>query len=139
MNRFAGPGWLALILVAGCSTATKRERERVEAFEAMPPAAQALVARGHIENGMDTNAVYIAWGQPSTVVENAAAAAPQTTWVYQGNRVRHLPSWSYRPNYLGYWTLEPTTLHFPEAYVKAKVVFQSGRVVEWQEFDGHLR
>jgi uncharacterized protein YceK len=125
---------LTLTLLAGCSTVPNRTRERQAAYEALSPAAKDLVDHGRVAAGMDTNAVYMAWGAPSLVTEDTGSSPPRTIWTYYGDKTVLTPYWAYRPTAYGYWSLESVTDHHSERYTKAEVVFENGRVVDRQQF-----
>jgi hypothetical protein len=126
---------LSLIALCGCSTVGARRQEKAAAFASMPPAKQQLVEGGQIELGMDTNAVYIAWGKPSSVSTQAAPNGSGTddTWFYYGNRPVLVPDWAFVPNYYGYWSPEYTPRHYAVSYTKAEVSFHNGRVVSFKK------
>jgi len=117
---------LAGFLAAGCviSSADKREsriKERYAAYSALPPELRTAVDQGLIHNGMNMDAVYIAWGKPSQVFQSGNAAGETTTWVYLGH---------YDANYWGPYYYAYT----PVVYKRAQVVFANGIVKEWQTF-----
>jgi hypothetical protein len=123
----------ALAFLTACSSVGARKQQRAAAYEALSPTEKNLVEHGRIERGMDTNAVYIALGPPSAVVDTPATP-PQTVWVYYGNRVVLIPAWSYFPTANGYWTLEYTPAHQSVPYTRAEVIFENGRVAKCQQF-----
>jgi hypothetical protein len=127
---------MGLMLLCGCSSIHSRKQERATAFASLPAAEKGLVSRGQIERGMDTNSVYIAWGKPSAVsiTPSGASAPAQETWVYYGNRPVLNPAWSYIPEANGYGRIEYTPVPHSEAFIKAEVHFQNGRVVDWKRF-----
>ncbi len=119
---------VGLAILAGCSIIESRKEHRLAAYEALPASLQALVDRGKVGLGMDTNAVYIAWGPPSVVAEIPGPPS-QTVWVYRGSRPIQVPAWTFLPTDRGYWSLEYTPAHYTAAFTKAEVIFQNGRVV----------
>jgi hypothetical protein len=56
-------------MFAGCESSgfARRKAERIEAYNSLGAQAQARVDRGEIQVGMDTNAVYLAWGGPTEI------------------------------------------------------------------------
>src|SRR5439155_1276991 len=77
--------WLALMLCAtlcGCSTVRTRMEERRAAFDKLPPAQQALVARGQVREGMGKDAVYIAWGRPDEATNGSRGGQAFEVWTY---------------------------------------------------------
>lgn len=126
-----------LALLAGCATSTveTRIRERSAAFESLPEDQRELVAQGQIRVGMKADAVYIAWGKPSQILENESDQGHFVTWVYHGSAMRETRYWSYRevPR-RGTVFLERylETDFIPLAYVSAEIVFQDGLVKRWR-------
>jgi hypothetical protein len=131
-------GWLAAAALAtGCATSSiqQRKTERREAYEGLAADARAGVDRGEIREGLDTNAVYIAWGKPTRVEHTTTAADEEICWEYWRNWTRVHPHWSYEPGPNGcYFTVEyrPTTSSWK--YESAWVVFRSGHVIRWGRF-----
>jgi len=125
-------GFLALVLLCGCSSVNARKREMSAAFTSLSPAEQEAVQPGRVENGMSTNAVYIAWGAPSAVLPQPTAAGgiPDETWLYYGDRPVLVPAWTYLPDPNGYWRLEYSPEHYSARYTKAEVRFHNGRVTD---------
>lgn len=130
VRKFLGLAILAAIVLqlTGCASMpslSKRKQERYAAYEALPPDQKALVDTGRVKAGMNTDAVYIAWGNPSQIVSGGNAAGETTTWFYQGGYVDEQRYWgAYRLHY--YYT--------PRTYIRAQVVFANGVVREWQTF-----
>ncbi len=85
---------------------------------------------------MDTNAVYMAWGQPGAVNSQPSLDGSGTdqSWLYYGARPVLTPGWTYRPAPHGYWTLEYNPEHHSIRYIKAEVLFHKGRVVDWKRY-----
>ena len=85
-----------------------------------------MVAEGRIQAGMDTNAVYIAWGKPDEVLHSGDARGEFTTWVYRGAFLEETRYWVGRRN--------PHLEHDyePRSYVRAEIVFFNGRVQSWR-------
>jgi hypothetical protein len=125
---------LGLALLCACRTIRERKEERSAAYLALPPAWKQLIDRGRIVRGMDTNAVYIVLGPPSSASDNPVAGGTQTLWIYFGSHVVHVPGWTYLPNEQGQWTLQYTTSHHAARYTEAEVLFVNGRVTEWRRF-----
>ena len=132
-----------LLFGAGCSSlhssVSSRIHERSTAYEALPTDQRALVDAGKIKVGMSEDAVYIAWGKPSQIVNSESAQGAFTTWIYKGTHLQEYRYWHYDPMYDGYRryygsgpTLESD--YYPVNYVHAEVVFQNGVVARWQIF-----
>ena len=116
---------LLAFLLVGCATSTvaTRKQERAAAYAALPAEAQTLVDEGRIKVGMSPDAVYIAWGAPSEVLESESAQGHVTIWVYHGQWVEEYRYWIGR-------RLE--TDFYPRGYVRAEIVFQNGVVASWR-------
>lgn len=115
--------------LAGCatqSTVQSRIKERADAYASFSPEVKALVDENRIQAGMDTNAVYIAWGKPEEILESGNQNGAFTTWVYRGgylDETRYWVGWRY-----------PRLEHDyePRSYVRAEIVFFNGRVQSWR-------
>jgi hypothetical protein len=107
-------------------------QEKAAAYSVLSPEQEALVQSGEIERGMDTNAVYIAWGKPSQVSAQPASGNSGTdeTWVYYGDRPVIVPGWVMLPDQYGYRSLHYSPEHYSVKYIKAEVHFHNGRVVD---------
>ena len=116
---------LAALLLAACATPTieTRKRERSTAYAALPEEHRALVDQGNIKVGMSPDAVFIAWGPPSEVLESETAEGHTTVWIYHGQWVDEYRYWVGR-------RLESD--YQPRNYVQAEVVFQNGVVSHWR-------
>lgn len=126
---------LYLILLGGCSTLTARKQEKAAAYASLSEAARELVDQRRIQRGMDTNAVYIAWGKPSVVRTQPPAtnSGSDQVWIYNGNRPVLVPRWVYLPSAYGRGTLHYSPTHHSERYTKAVVFFRNDQVVTWRK------
>jgi hypothetical protein len=86
---------------------------------------RALLDQGRIKVGMDTNAVYIAWGAPGEVTEGETESAQTTWWTYYGNYLQEVRVWGWRRMYYDY---------YPINYISAQVTFTNGIVKQWQTY-----
>ena len=84
---------LAAAVGMGCSTVRSRKTERAEAYNALSPRYRALVDEGFIDVGMNTNAVYIAWGKPYEIMRVDFPSGERTVWVYTGATAEQVSSW----------------------------------------------
>jgi hypothetical protein len=119
---------LASALLAGCSTTSTietRKQERPGAFEALSPEFQSLVNQGQIRRGMDTNAVYIAWGQPGQISQAESDAGESFTWSYYSFYVQQTSGWGWRHVYYN---------SYPINYIAAQATFTNGIVSQWQTY-----
>lgn len=134
---------LALVL-AGCATQAntdprriaRRKAERAAAFAALPPDQQGLVEQGQIRVGMNTDAVYIAWGQPAQVLQSGDASGETTTWLYEGTTTDDYLSWNYREvvrkdgtAYLDRFLDRDINLR---TYISAELTFRGGALASWK-------
>ncbi|MDB6065460.1 MAG: hypothetical protein JWR26_1668 [Pedosphaera sp.] len=119
---------LASLLITGCATTNTvatRKQERIAAYQALPPEMKASVDQGQLKAGMNMDAVYIAWGQPSQTVKGGDETGETTTWIYNGGYVQETRYWGYRRVHYDY---------YPTTYVRAQVTFSNGVVKQWQTF-----
>ncbi|MDB6021051.1 MAG: hypothetical protein JWQ04_908 [Pedosphaera sp.] len=117
-----------ILLATGCASTgnlASRKQERYAAYNALPPEMKTAVDQGRVKPGMNTDAVYIAWGPPSQVVTGGDQTGETTTWIYQGGYVDEERYWGARRLHYAYT---------PRTYVRAQVVFVNGIVREWRTF-----
>ena len=126
------------VLMAGCSTSTieSRKKERAAAYSALTVEEKELVDKGQIQTGMSQDAVYIAWGPPSQILQNQAGnGGVQTVWLYEGTTMEETRYWTFRQvPYRGHIFLERylDRDYDPRAYVSAEIVFVGGKVASWR-------
>jgi hypothetical protein len=140
MNTVARSALLLIcaLIFSGCKTTTveTRKQERSTLYSQLSPEFKSLVDQGRIKVGMPADAVYIAWGKPSQVLQSESSEGSVTTWLYHGTTYEEYRYWGYRPySYRGpyYWS-EPYLErdYIPRSYVQAEVVFQNGVVKSWR-------
>src|SRR4051812_14588617 len=127
---------VALIL-SGCAThnVQTRKQERLSEYSQLPPQLQSLVDNGKVKVGMPKEAVYIAWGKPSQVVNGETPNGPLETWLYYGTAWDENRYWNYRPYPAGtFYYSEPymDRDYVPRSYVKAQADFENGVVSSWR-------
>jgi hypothetical protein len=85
---------LSPLLLIGCESAQIAARRQAQAadYAALTAEEKALVDRGKLRQGMSTNAVLIAWGQPSIVSTTPTPNGPFVTWEYYRKRAGTDPS-----------------------------------------------
>ena len=134
-------GILALA-AAGCQSSgvAQRRAQRPEAYHSLDAATQRLVNKGKIQNGMDTNAVFIAWGPPADAfVVNLPGGGQRLIWNYEGNWVyvfwRRTPPSGYMADRGTYETTRNERWRKPITYVAKSVTFSDGKVIEWKKYD----
>jgi uncharacterized protein YceK len=116
--------------LAGCltvqSTIDSRRREYYAAYSALSPEFKAAVDAGTVKAGMNSDAVYIAWGRPTRLMSSGNKSGESTTWIYEGYYLREYDYVGYYRTHYGYVS---------EPYTRAKVVFANGVVTEWQRYE----
>jgi len=132
------------LLAAGCATSTieSRTRERAATYDALSPEWRDLVNQGEIKVGMPMDAVYVAWGKPSQILNSETSSGTTTTWRYQGTSYQENRYWTH--GYLAHSTygygygypwpyLQYDYVATP--YLAAEVVFKKGVVKNWQNLN----
>lgn len=131
---------VAAQLLTGCATARleHRKKERYDAYAALTAEQRAAVDAGRIAIGMSTDAVYIAWGKPTRILESETSGGSFTVWLYSDTYLQGVSYWGYR-HYSGYYGhgypyYGPHLMldYVPVGYVRAEVIFQKGVVKEWR-------
>lgn len=115
-------------LLTGCATSSTiaaRKQERAASYAALPSESQALVDRGQIRRGMSEDAVYIAWGKPSQILQQEDQRGAITTWLYHGSFLEETRYWPHRARV-------PYNDYDIRSYISAEVVFQNGEVSNWR-------
>jgi hypothetical protein len=118
---------LAALLFGGCAThsVASRKQQRMAAYQALSPEIRAAVDLGRLKVGMDTNAVYIAWGPPQQILHGGNPTRETTTWLYRAGYIQEVRfQGTYREH--DAYTVQP--------YTKAQVVFVNDAVQQWQTF-----
>src|SRR5438132_4380380 len=90
------------LVLCGCATTSNvqtRRQERFEAYSSLAPEFKILMDQGKIKVGMPMDAVYIAWGKPSEIVQGESSQGPITTWLYYGTTFEEYRYWNYHPIY----------------------------------------
>ncbi len=129
---------MGAVLLAGCatpSTVASRKQERMTAYIALPDEQKRLVDLGQIQVGMPADAVFIAWGAPSEVVESESAAGRTTTWIYHGQWMEEQRFWTYREVSRESGIFLERYLesdYYPRRYIRAEIDFVNGQVARWR-------
>ena len=82
----------ACALLTACASTQDRASSRSAAFGRLSPSDNQLVLDGRVREGMDKDAVFIAWGAPNRVFEGRAQAKPFESWVYVTQRTTPAPA-----------------------------------------------
>lgn len=129
------------LLVASCAPSTPQTRIQQEPakFEALGKKHRSLVEEGRIDRGMSPDAVYLAWGRPSRVLQGSKDGKATERWDYTGSRPVYFTNFygSYgcyhgpyhRHGYYGFG-LGPEVAYVP--YRVASAWFIDGRVDAWE-------
>jgi hypothetical protein len=127
---------VGLTLSCGCATPSieARRADRAEAYAAFSPEARALVDAGQITQGMDTNAVFIAWGRPTNVTVGGGDEVNRIDWYYYRNSLRASPAYYWRQDGYGFVAEEVPGHTTVIRYLARKVVFHDGRVTRFQTY-----
>jgi len=134
--------WFFAVCLAlvGCATSNveSRRREKLAAYNLLPADQKAMVDAGQIRVGMMADAVYIAWGKPSEILESEDASGHLTTWRFYGSFLQEDRYWAYRevdrgPNAGGIYVERYLTSDYsPRDYVRSEIVFKDGKVLSWR-------
>ncbi len=113
----------------------------MDAYSTFGAETRNLVNKGRIQNGMDTNAVFIAWGRPTDAfIVNVPGDGQRLIWNYEA-------TWAYefkpRTPPESYATRRTTSeearrtvrWRVPITYVAKSVTFALGKVIEWKKYD----
>jgi len=126
-----------LLSFAGCahSTIESRRNEKISAYQVLTPEQKKLVDEGQIKVGMTADAVYIAWGPPSEVLETEDQHGHAIIWRYYGSWMQENRYWAYRETSRGgpdlFLERYLTSDYNPRDYVRAEIVLVSGIVQSW--------
>lgn len=125
------------LLLAGCASSTveSRKKERLAAYQALPPDQKELVDKGQIQVGMSQDAVYVAWGEPAQILQSETGDGLLTRWLYHGSWTEETRYWTFREvPYQGNVFLERylDRDYSPRDYLQAEIVFVGGKVARWR-------
>ena len=129
---------LGLLFLIACKTPTveSRKQERLAAYNAFPDDQKQMVDKAQIKIGMNEDAVYIAWGQPSQILQSETAESGHTTiWIYHGTTMEETRFWTYREVARDGTTFLERYVdrdYFPREFINAEIFFQNGKVIRWQ-------
>jgi hypothetical protein len=138
--RVLGVSLFLAVFVVGCatpSTIETRRTEKLSAYQTLAPEEQQLVDQGQIKMGMTSDGVYIAWGQPSEILQSEDPQQGRiTTWRYYGSWMQESRYWAYRETSRGgndlYLERYLVSDYQPRDYVRAEINFRDGRVLSWR-------
>jgi hypothetical protein len=125
--------WMGLW--AGCQGTSPAARRAANpaAYAVLPAEWRPLVNAGKICEGMDTNAVFFAWGPPSEVQSGTLNGGSWATWSYTERGVREIGYWEWEQS----TSTRPGGMEYrrafePISFLGTSVVFEGGKVVRWR-------
>ena len=151
MNRLSAATLTCVLafLLSSCATTTRRDKRianHPEWYEALSAEDKLLVSQGRIREGMEKNAVFLAWGPADGVTSGTDHGKPTETWYYTTYQPQYLTGFSF--GYGGYYGRgypDPGIGYgfgWPGPYPYTDVVylerpaalvrFEKDRVVAWQ-------
>ncbi|MEM1083573.1 MAG: hypothetical protein AAGI48_05585 [Verrucomicrobiota bacterium] len=142
IRPFAAIGVIALLVSCTPTTPEARIEQSPTKFWKLSDEDQRLVRQGQIRRGMNSDAVYYAWGRPSRQFSGADEESSTMRWDYAGSTPVYSSniygSYGYgyrrygrygRYPYYGY-AVSPQVTYVP--YRKATVWFRDDRVTKWE-------
>jgi hypothetical protein len=127
-----------LLVSAGCATSTieSRRTEKLPAYQTLTDADKQMVDAGQIRIGMSGDAVYIAWGKPSEILEAEDTSGHRVIWRFYGTWMQENRYWAYRETSRGgpdlYLERYLISDYNPRDYVRAEIIFKEGKVESWR-------
>jgi hypothetical protein len=115
------------MLLMGCASSSieSRRRERAAAYAGFPSDVKTLVDQGQVRRGMTQDAVYIAWGKPSQILQQEDQRGMVTFWLYHGGWLEETRYWTPHTRF-------PITDYQPRTYVSAEITFVNSIVDSWR-------
>ena len=117
------------------STPAARIERFPEKYQALPAEHQELAAQGRIVEGMNTDAVFLAWGAPNHVMAGSDQGNPYETWSYTRLRSATYPSLWFDYGYYGYGHYHHVHPYWNTYWYPVpvgRVEFINGLVNSWQ-------
>ena len=100
-------GAAAVLLTNGCETPRTRARLHPGAFAKLSAADQRLVLAGNVRDGMNADAVYIAWGTPEEKRAATGGKEASESWLYHRQITVEAPMGSFDQWSVGHSLLVP--------------------------------
>jgi hypothetical protein len=143
---------LSGLVLTGCATIETRISEHPEIYNSLSPRDQALVRQGQIREGMNVDAVWLAWGSPEQKGFGRYRGRSTETWIYRAYYNEydpyHYPGWYYpyygfgggrfRHRHFGWYDPFYDPFFYPRfrrvSYPYKTVTFERGRVVAIQGY-----
>lgn len=130
---------IACLLFISCSsTPASRIKENAELYYNLPMEQRQLVKQGQISRGMTPAAVFLAWGNPSSIAEGNLDGKQSTRWLYTALEPVFVPGagggywgpWGpYRHHYWGGYYNDVAYVPVNSGYA----LFINGLVEEWEK------
>jgi len=108
----------------------------MESFQTFDAGPRNLVNKGRIQNGMDTNAVFIAWGQPTDAFTvDLPGGGQRMIWTYEEKWFYERKRYVITGHVYGHSTYALERSRMPIRYVAKSATFAQGKVVQWKKYD----
>lgn len=124
---------ILLLLAVGCSTTQSRSKEKQASFDKLTPKQKSDVLDGMVSVGMDTDAVFIAFGPP----DRKSKEGKFERWIYTKPEFYDIPHWRYRCVQRaggGISTIpEYDPLQMKREVDSLEVFFKNGKVMDWKK------
>lgn len=120
------------VALAGCSTIPSRIEKNRAAFQRLTPAERLLVEGGEVREGMNADAVYIAWGRPDEVTRGSERGQDLETWTYFRFSQQAVSNYDYVPRRAGrIYSAEPiyNPRYVTNTSLDRRAVFHAGKVI----------
>ncbi len=129
--RFAAI-FLLFTLPGGCASVENRIEKNRAAYVRLPAAERKLVSQEKISEGMNRDAVRMAWGKPDRITHMSQAGRNFEIWTYYRYHQETIPDYQYVPRRVGNgFTYQ--SLYSPRyethANLDRRAVFENDRVV----------
>jgi hypothetical protein len=124
-----------IFLMGGCSTPQTRIEDQPDIYASLSASQKAAVREGRVIEGMSSNAVYLALGEPNRVYHGRKRGKNLDQWIYtrlQPVTTRISP---WRSTWHPYWWSGDYDVYEP-VYVERPsfiVTFENNKVVAWEE------
>ncbi|HEY2573549.1 MAG TPA: hypothetical protein VGH65_05745 [Verrucomicrobiaceae bacterium] len=135
------PAAAGMLLLANCSSPATRISKNPDLYHGLSEPHKALVQQGRITEGMNKEAVWLAWGRADRVATGSRGGRPYERWSYTGYEPYYSPTIGYAGGYwnqpyLGNGHLQDPR-YFPDPmmnylpYEARRAEFTSDRVSAW--------
>jgi len=130
---------IGMLGVSCASTVESRIEKHPQKYTSQSESHKNLIRQGQIKEGMNKDAVYLAWGAPASVRQGSSNGSEFESWAYLGHYPVYTDQIVYRRGHYddrhgqhrhyAYMDVVPTVNYRP--YNKAEVEFSGGRVKKW--------